>query len=231
MNYREPERRAALAGEYVLGTLRGRARRRFEKLVDSDRLLRAEVMVWESLLYPLVDAVPEQAPPERLWLDLDRRLRPATPPADSRRRRALSLWRLGAIAATACSVALAILLFALLQREPPMRYVTVLTDRDARAAWMVSADTARGMIASQSLQPQALAAGRSFELWILPRDGAPISLGLLLPEGDATHPISPAILQALPDASGLAVSVEPRGGSPTGQPTGPVLYTGAVRAL
>ena len=68
----------------------------------------------------------------------------------------------------------------------------------------------------------------SFELWILPSDKTkPISLGLLPQQGGKTVKVS-AKFATLLNTSGLAVSLEPIGGSPTGQPTGAVLYQGQL---
>jgi anti-sigma-K factor RskA len=77
----------------------------------------------------------------------------------------------------------------------------------------------------RALDPAILVAGRSLELWAVPRQGGPKSLGLLEAE-HATLKLAGDADRALGDVPLLAVSLEPRGGSPTGAPTGPVLYSG-----
>ena len=72
-------------------------------------------------------------------------------------------------------------------------------------------------------------AGRSFELWLLPRHGAPISLGVARP-GRVLYALPRTAEAALAQTKGFAVSVEPPGGSPTGQPTGPVVLVGQAHA-
>ena len=67
MNYRRPRLRTALAGEYVLGTMLGLARRRFEKLLNEDPVLRGEVESWQQNLAPLAESLPEQTPPPHVW--------------------------------------------------------------------------------------------------------------------------------------------------------------------
>jgi anti-sigma-K factor RskA len=70
----------------------------------------------------------------------------------------------------------------------------------------------------------ALEVNQSLELWVLPAQGNPVSLGLLPRTGDARRVLTAAQRAALAGAKQLAVSLEPTGGSPTGLPTGPVLH-------
>jgi len=67
----------------------------------------------------------------------------------------------------------------------------------------------------------------AWELWLVPRgDGAPISLGLITTHELQVLRIPEALAQPLDEAWGLAMTVEPKGGSPSGKPTGPMLYKG-----
>jgi anti-sigma-K factor RskA len=84
----------------------------------------------------------------------------------------------------------------------------------------LSAD--RRALTIQPLQKVALASDRSLELWALKKDGPPASLGVI-----AADKLTAVNRQALPkDTKGLAVTLEPLGGSPHGAPTGPVLFVG-----
>jgi anti-sigma-K factor RskA len=73
---------------------------------------------------------------------------------------------------------------------------------------------------------QAAPPGKSFELWVLPRQGKPIAAGVVTLQGTQHMPMPPRLVDAAVQAKGFAISVEPLGGSPTGQPTGPVTYVG-----
>lgn len=232
MRYRDPQLRSLLAGEYVLGTLRGGARRRFEQLIEQDPVLSGEVENWEALLAPLAESIPDRAPPERVWQQIQRRVAGSADRPVAGIWNSLRFWRMGGLVATTCALLMAALLAVQLSREPEIRYVAVIADSHQRSAWLVSSMPKRGAIEVRTLQPQALAGDRSFELWLLPTGGgSPRSLGLLGSDSDSALPVPLPILESLQKGLGLAVSLEPRGGSPTGRPTGPVLYQGRLVRL
>lgn len=70
--------------------------------------------------------------------------------------------------------------------------------------------------------------GKAPELWLIPPGQKPIALGMIGSKGSTTVKLSPALLAQLSAKALLAVSVEPPGGSPTGQPTGPVIAKGII---
>ncbi|TXF11711.1 anti-sigma factor [Pelomicrobium methylotrophicum] len=230
MNYGDPRLRDLLAGEYVLGTLRGRARRRFERLLLEDPALRRLVEDWEMKLNALAESVPPVKPPERVWRGIRARIAPPAP-TPVRWWERLAFWRGLALAAVAAAV-LAIYPGLPPSIEPPPSTVAVLTGAQGQPAWLVTLVSRSGAAASlrfTALQPQELSTDRSFELWLIPRgERAPISVGLLPPSGSGALPLSPAARRALGEARAVAVSLEPKGGSPTGAPTGPVLFQGTL---
>lgn len=222
MNFRnKPALGEQLAGEYVLGTLRGPARERLKRWLREDRGLARQVEAWEARLTPLAGALDPVAPPSRLWSRIEERIREP-------HRRKSPLWKtLGLIAGGAVT---ALLVFAVLlppQRDAiPASYLAVLADsKTGRPVLVASAGRADRELRVRTLDPSVHVAGRSLELWALPRSGRPRSLGIVSGER-ATLKLVAAADQALGDVPTLAVSLEPRGGSPTGQPTGPILYTG-----
>lgn len=216
----KPELRERLAAEYALGTLRGRARERLRRWMRDDPELARAVADWEARLAPLAEAVEPVAPPARVWRAVQTRL-------DQARKTSFSVWKaLGLVAGGAAAAVLAVALFVPLQKEAPAAYVAVLSDpKTNRAVLVATAGQADKVLRVNALDPAIQVAGRSLELWALPRDGKPKSLGLVGAER-AMLPLSASAEQSLGDVPALAVSLEPQGGSPTGQPTGPVLYSG-----
>ncbi len=224
--------REMLVAEYVLGTLRGGARRRLEAWMQEDLVLRGAVAEWQDRLQPMAGLVTPVAPPDRVWQALERQL--ALPAADGRMnfwqslRTDLSFWRGLGMASTALAT---VLIAVLLARQPDIpaptpSYIATLADDQAQLAVLVTGDATRRQLTVKVVNSRQIAADRSLELWAIPATGAPRSLGLVAVSGTVTLPLpadaNPANIPV------LAISLEPKGGStnPAG-PTGPVLYKGA----
>ena len=74
MDYSRAELADRLAADYVAGTLRGAARRRFEALLPAHAVLRAATRQWEARLMPLTAAIPPQQPPPQVWQRIEARI-------------------------------------------------------------------------------------------------------------------------------------------------------------
>lgn len=221
----KPELRERLAAEYALGTLRGRARARLKRWMRDDAELAREVAKWEARLAPLAQAVAPVAPPARVWNALQNRLEVNPKGA---RRMSFSVWKaLGLMASGAATALLAIaILLPSLRDTSPAAYVAVLSDaKTNRAVLVATAGQADKVLRVNTLDPSIQVSGRSLELWALPRDGKPKSLGVIGAQR-AVLRLDATADKSLGNVPALAISLEPQGGSPTGQPTGPVLYSG-----
>lgn len=228
MDYSRPERADRLAAEYALGTLRGPARRRFEALLPAHPALRRAVAQWQWRLEPLAGSVAEVKPPPRVWQAIECRLFGAAVAAQAPRWwHGLGLWR--GISAFATVAALA-LLFASIQVPPTQAPIVVVLAANPEAAAAFDASFVASVSADgralvlRPVRNVALPTGRALELWAVPPDGAPRSLGLVKQDGATT------LLRArlLDNTAAFAVSVEPQGGSPTGAPTGPIVSVGRL---
>ncbi len=233
MNIRDnAELRDRLAAEYVLGTLKGGARRRFEGWLHGDAALRALVLAWQDRLVPLGEFSPSRVPRARVWRIIERRLHLEPPPKRWQfwRRDPLQWWRTLGLTGTAAALALGVVL-ALQGPAPQIDTLATLTDERAQAALLVTADHGRGVIAVRLVGTTAVPDERSLQLWAITQQGTPRSLGVLDEKGSAQIALNDRALGS--DVALLAVSVEPKGGSPNpNAPTGPVLYKGSwVRML
>jgi anti-sigma-K factor RskA len=219
----KPELRERLAAEYALGTLRGRARERLRRWMRDDPELARAVAKWEAQLAPLAQAVAPVAPPARVWNALQTRLDVSKRGA----KMSFSVWKaIGLMASGAAAALVAVALLLPLRDTTPAAYVAVLSDaKTNRAVMVATAGQADKVLRVNTLDPSIQVAGRSLELWALPRDGKPKSLGVVRAER-AVLTLAASAEQSLGNVPALAISLEPPGGSPTGQPTGPVLYSG-----
>ena len=234
MNLRAPGRADALAAEYVLGVLPGPTRRRFEQMMADDPVLERAVRRWEERLLPFAEALPPAAPPPRVWAAVLARVRASGTGRRASFWESLGLWRGLAIAGLAAVVALGVVLLRPAPEAPQETMVAVLAGPDAKPALVASADRKGRFLTIKPIAPLTVAADRALQLWALPQTGNPRSLGLLGTGGITgvlRVPLPATADQSLQYVPALAVSLEPQGGSPTGLPTGPVLFSGAVQRL
>ena len=109
--------------------------------------------------------------------------------------------------------------------------VLVLTDEESKTAFLISRPSADAPIRAQAIAASVMTVQQAYELWLLPPDAAPLSLGLLNDQGGTILQPSAALSKLMQPGIVMAVSIEPPGGSPTGAPTGPVVYTGSILEL
>ncbi len=219
--------RDKLAAEYVLGTLRGGARRRFEGWMYSDAALRLLVKEWERRLLPMHEFVRAQEPSAQAWRNIEMRLHLKP------ERSSWHFWRGFGLGTASAAVAAALVMAISLQhlRGPSYDLVATLTDQQAQPALLVKADTSKRLLQVHVVGGAPVPVDRSLQLWAIPKKGSPRSLGVLGDEGRGTFSLASGAVGD--DVVVLAISLEPRGGSPDPNgPTGPVLYKGPwVRAM
>ena len=212
--------RDLLAAEYVLGTLDGEAAAEAARLLATDAAFAAAVRVWEERLAPLAAAVPPVVPAPQLWDRIEATTTASVVPLSFRRR--LRAWQAGTGVALAIAASLAA--FIVLRTAPPPR-VAVLVPITGGVPVLVATIGPNGVLSVRPDGTIAVPSDRDLELWALGNgETRPRSLGVLPAAGRQ-------LVATLTPGTQLLVSLEPRGGSPTGQPTGPVLYGGRLAAL
>ncbi len=219
-----PDDLAVLAGEYVLGVLGTSEAAAVRREAETNPLLARAIALWENRLAPLADLAPPVAPPAALWQRIENSLAAAAlPPAPSgfRRARGVGFWR----AATAGALGLAAMFAAIafVPREDAPTRLAAIGALGAPAPAFLAETHSDGSVILVAVSPAPVPSGRDLELWVLPKGATKVaSLGVLPASG---RRLRLANLQA---GTQLLVSLEPRGGSPTGQPTGAVLYGGTL---
>lgn len=212
----DPENLDLLAAEYALGTLRGAARRGFARRRARDPFVDRRVSAWEDRFAQLALRLKPVTPSAGVWPAIEGRI--GAPVRSS--------WR--AFAAAAALVAVFGLGWFVWQETRPPQAVAVFAEAKGVELWRVDVDARGDRLAVAALVAVPVPPERSRELWALPEGGAPVSLGLMPASGDADLPLDESQRAALAAAKNIAVSDEPAGGSPTGAPTGDVLYIAAL---
>lgn len=219
----------ALAGEYVLGLLQGDARAEAQRRAASDPAFAREVEFWQMRLSEFDDATEPKTAGEELWRRIEAGVAsgPAASPGPSAWARFWS--NLPALRATALGSSLAALLLAAglglavraAYQQPTM--IAVLLDGN-RAGAVVHA-FADGRVVLVPITSISVPAGRALQVWTLPsRERGPVSVGLM--NQARTLQLSLKDLPAPKPDQLFEITLEPATGSPTGRPTGPVLFKG-----
>jgi anti-sigma-K factor RskA len=217
-----------VAAEYALGVLSGAERADAERRLAREPAFARLVSAWEQRLAPLAAEIDEVSPSPQVWSRIAAAL-PAQSEARSGLWSSLAFWRgFGLVSALAAAcLALVIYFGAVGDREP----LVAAIDGGGHHHFVATVDARRANVA---VMPAAFAGdvnGRVPELWLIPPDGKPRALGLLQADRAVTLAIPAALSSLAMRNSILAVSLEPSGGSPTGQPTGPVIASGALENL
>lgn len=227
-----PQLLQKLAAEYVLGTLRGGARRRFETYLKQDPMVLQAVREWQAHLLPMAEFAKSQPVSAEVWLAVERRL--GLLKKNDRweywrqLRQDLSFWRgLGLVSTTAALVLVSVLLGQRAEQSLPTSptYVATLSDEKAQTQVLISGNRAKRKMTVRMVQAQAIAANQSLELWSIAKDGKIRSLGLIAANGEVELALPDFLV---PEATNiLAISLEPKGGSGNPEkPSGPILFKG-----
>lgn len=191
-----------LAFEYALGTAMDRDAVSHRIARDPD--FAAQVQTWELRLSSLNDGYAEVPPPALL------------PAIEGRLFGSMSRRRVFSVIGGLLAASVAAFAVMPLWQDAPVE--TRLTAPDQPLE--VSASVDDGVLRLARIAGPDAPAGRSYEAWIIRPESAPVSIGLLRDRIETSA--------NLPDGSVVAISVEPQGGSPTGQPTGPVILSAAL---
>lgn len=232
--------------EYVLGVLDADARAAVEREIASDPHAAAEVARWQQNLLPLVEDIAPVAAPDNVWIRIQnvidepaRREQPDPEQTPEPKRTSvwdsLAVWRSLAFSAGAIAVACIVALIVVPRTHitqpvaPTVAYMaSTITQTDGQVGWTATMDLQHARMIVVPAKPQAIATGHAPELWLIPAGQKPIAVGLIDTTAPTTITLDPKLLARLGPTAALAVSIEPPGGSPTGQPTGPVIAKGAI---
>jgi anti-sigma-K factor RskA len=246
-----------LAGEYVAGLLEGVAETAFERRLAAEPALAAAVARWRTRFAEIDESAAPVVPDEAFWRRIETALatapdlpaqtaspsvtvteapaaapRPATAALPRPRAgladwwRSVTVWRGFAAVATAAAIVLAVGLGRMVLAPPPPTFVAVLVAETGEIGAVVHV-FADGTAELLPLENVPVPSGRALEVWTKWSDErGPVSIGLL--DRPRTVRLSTGGLpQTRPDQL-FEITLEPATGSPTGRPTGPILFKGTA---
>lgn len=230
-----PVERDALAAELALGLLDGEERAAaLRSLMASPDFTPDMIDAWHKRLAPFYENYVPVPPPAALWAGIEARI-PAPVAASDELAQRLHLWRGGAIAASAIAAALALVL---LLRSTPTP-IGAPPAAQVAVAQMASVPDGPTILARFDpttnqlvLRPSGVKVGAlAPELWIIPADGKPRSLGLIPAETDSQIPVDPANRTFMVEGATLAVTMEPAGGAPHEAPSSAPIAAGKISLI
>lgn len=222
-----PSEQHLTAAEYALGLLPPEQAQAFAQQMSQNPALHDAYVYWSERFASLSDEWPDQIPPAHIKAQLLEAIEteehaPATS-IKARSSKPRPLW------AMAAAMILVIGLWLVWPNGFEADYQTHLAATDGTLTVDVFVDTDSQQVRVVPLEG-AVAEQGDYELWVAVGEGAPISLGVLDITHTATYSMQSDWMRGLSNAH-MAISFEPKGGSPTGQPTGPVLAVADTMTL
>ena len=237
--YQNPEVYELLAAEYVLGTLTGKARSRFERLIDERPYIRYAVEMWEGKLNPMSELVPEVMPPVRVWKAIRSNLGPTAQVDGQCGSQASPGWMAffrGPGFWQAATVVLAVTLglktlMPLVENAAPMptlSYISVLEGEEEKPMVVTMGDMKRRVVSVRLMETPKMDGERVLELWAIKSpESKPVRVGVVPPDRKQTYlKLSEHEWKRMEGAKQFAITFEPRNRKNFDFPSGPIMYKG-----
>jgi anti-sigma-K factor RskA len=246
----DPPGSDVLAGEYVLGVLDAEQRRMAEQRIANEPSFAGEIATWEHHLMALTTEIAPVAVPDYVWarisnaLGFGPSLRHAAKPERSSFWNSVGVWRWlsagGFATAMVCAIALFNVPHTPAPVAPPVAVVPAVVEplpmisnlarEDGKPGFMAAVDKHSGRMRIMPIQP-IIQEGRVQELWLIPAEGTPHSLGIVSAEHAQSGQLPERMLSMLDSRAIFAVTLEPPGGGPGGKPSGPITAKGVIALL
>ncbi len=236
--YQNPEVYERLAAAYVVGSLKGHARRRFRQLAHQRSYLQQAIDDWERRLSPLAERLPEVQPPQRVWQEIQtaigprENIRSVTDKTPQGFWRSLALWRGSAFAGMALAAALLVYQLVPLSQQDGVAtaaFVAVLESQSSEPMVMATAYQPTRELKLVVMDEGVTPRNQRVALWCVMETGRKyMPMGELQHAKETTFKLSKKEWRMLKKTKGLAISMEPMDAPPPETPTGPVMYEGNI---
>ena len=219
MRYHDQELQQRLAAEYVLGSLHGQARRRFETLQSQIPALQFAVNTWAQRLHPMADDLEPVTPPAKVWEQIAQQ----TVGNPGGIWKNLPFWRGFGMIAASITLVLA-LLFNFLP-SPGRQHVVFVTNTKAQPVWVVQARMKSHQFEVKTLIGTPMPKNKVCVLWLVWNDGVTQPVGELADDVGKTMMKLPKDMTRNAEKAEIAVSVE-KAGDNRDKPRGEIIFKG-----
>ena len=226
-----PEDDNVLAAEYVLGVLDAAPRRAATERIEREPDFAANVKAWEGRLESFNASYAPVTPPPGLKAKLMTRLFPNADRKPQGAWQALKFWR--GFAAGALAAGLIAFAMSSIDRQPALTadpLVASLQADTGSVRFVVLYQPGTDEVHISKLDAEKTPQ-QNYELWLIEADGTPQSLGVLSDKDRNALTLSGEFVRKINAGDTFAISIEPAGGSPTGEVTGPVIAAGVCNLI
>ncbi len=226
--YQNPELFEQLAIEYAVGSMQGRAKKRFEALMETHFYLRAVVDAYENKFATLVELLPDSKPSNQVWDNIESHIKASAPQEEK-----TSWWQTNFFKQGFGLAVMAVVVSAVLLLNPmtvtPTSYAAVL-ESDSNIAMAMTKIQKSDMTLSVDLMKKVnIPDNMELTLWCHPKDGGmPMKMGTISESGKTNIKISKKEWQNMKDVGLLAISIEHKGDNKIMKPAGKILLQGQL---
>jgi len=221
MRYHDPELQHRLAAEYVLGSLHGQARRRFEKLLSQIPGLQAAVSAWAERLHPMAEDLEPVVPPANIWETIEQQT--IGQPGEMWKNR--TFWRGFGMAAVVVTLTLTVLFNFVPTATPQPQHVVFVTNTESQPVWVVQTRMKTHEFQIKTLIGTPMPKNKVCVLWLVWDDGMTQSVGVLADNVGETMMKLPKDMTRDAERAKIAVSLEKAGGD-MDTPHGEIIFKG-----
>jgi anti-sigma-K factor RskA len=228
--YQNPDIFEHLAMSYTLGTLHGKARKRFETLTQRRLYLRAVTDSYQQAFAPLAELLPPEAPPPRVWKNIAQHIQQTQTKTRSAWLTSLMPWSMAAFASVFASVITVLVLNQ--QPAQPNAYMAMLKSPYQPDKMLVAMVKHADMTLSLDMPAQTMPEeeGMTPVLWCIPKD-AKLAL-MRMGELDHAHsmPIDKQTWKDMAHIDEIAISLEPMNTN-AAKPLGKIVFNGKLSGM
>ncbi|MEO7222377.1 MAG: anti-sigma factor [Devosia sp.] len=230
-NISGPDEDSLLIAEYVLGLLPEGERAGLRTRLKAEPALRSDLNFWRSRLASLDVEFAESTAPAGVWPRIEQRL--FIEQARAGFWNSLALWRsvaAGALAVAAIAVALNVTTPKVDPKAFAAELVAALTAEGSNVSFVALYNSSSGKLRLTPLSGEQ-PTDKDYELWAIQDGSAPKSMGVIAANARNDVKISQDILIEFGEGTTLAVTLETKGGSPTGVAQGPIVALGKATQI